>query len=275
MASAGTRTGHPVAAPDTYDYVIVGAGTAGCVLANRLSEDPEVQVCLIEAGPPDTHPFIHVPALVGAAIATKAINWGFLTAPQAQLHNRLIPVPRGRVLGGTGSINGMAYFRGQPRDFDDWAAAGNAGWSWREVLPYFLRSENNPDTPGLAVSRHRRPDLRRPYPAAQPAERGVPRGLRGIGGYPRCADFNGASPEGYGMRQGTIRDGRRDSTANGLPRARLCPREPDGADPCACDAHRDRRAARGRRCRAGREHLEYPARRETLLCAGAIGHRSY
>ncbi len=103
-----------------FDYVIVGAGTAGCVLAARLSEDPAVRVCLIEAGPRDTHPFIQVPALVGAAIGTKQINWGFMTEPQAHLDNRRIPLPRGRVVGGSGSINGMAYFRGQPLDFDDW-----------------------------------------------------------------------------------------------------------------------------------------------------------
>lgn len=256
----------------TYDYVIVGAGTAGCVLANRLSEDPEVQVCLIEAGPPDTHPFIHVPALVGAAIATKAINWGFLTAPQAQLHNRCIPVPRGRVLGGTGSINGMAYFRGQPRDFDDWAAAGNAGWSWREVLPYFLRSENNPDhrdspyhgTGGpINVAHIRRPNpLNAVFLAA----------FDGIGGYPRCADFNGASPEGYGLRQGTIRDGRRDSTATAYlapARARANLTVLTRALVTRIAIHEGR--AQGADVELDGSTLSIRARRETLLCAGAIG----
>ena len=121
-----------VSAVSEYDYVIVGAGTAGCVLAARLTEDPSVRVCLIEAGPRDRHPFIHVPALVGAAIGRPHLNWRFLTEPQPQLDNRRIPVPRGHVVGGTGSINGMVYHRGQPRDYDDWAAAGNPGWSTRE-----------------------------------------------------------------------------------------------------------------------------------------------
>ena len=114
---------------ETFDYVIVGAGTAGCVLANRLSEQADVKVCLIEAGPDDTHPFIHIPAAVAAAIGTQALNWRFLTVPQPNLAGRRIPIPRGHVVGGSGSITGMVYYRGQPRDFDDWAAAGNRGWS--------------------------------------------------------------------------------------------------------------------------------------------------
>ena len=126
-----------------FDYVIVGAGTAGCVLANRLSEDEAIRVCLIEAGPKDGHPFIHVPALVGAALATPSLGWGYWTSPQRYLNGRKIPIPRGRVLGGTSSINGMVYMRGNPKDYDDWAAAGNRGWSYPEVLPYFIRSENN------------------------------------------------------------------------------------------------------------------------------------
>ncbi len=128
---------------EEYDYIIIGAGTAGCVLAARLSEDPAVKVCLIEAGPRDTHPAIQVPALVGVAIGSPKLNWRFMTEPQAHLDNRRIPLPRGRVVGGSGSINGMAYFRGQPLDFDDWADAGCKGWSWAEVLPYFIRSEHN------------------------------------------------------------------------------------------------------------------------------------
>src|SRR5215468_11328706 len=129
--------------PDRFDYVVVGAGTAGCVLASRLSEDPSTQVALIEAGPPDRHPLIHIPATVAAAISRPGLNWRFMTVPQAHLAGRSIPIPRGHVVGGSGSINGMVYFRGHPSDFDDWAAAGNPGWSYREVLPYFLRSENN------------------------------------------------------------------------------------------------------------------------------------
>src|SRR5665213_345497 len=96
----------------TFDYLIAGAGTAGCVLANRLSEDPSNRVCLIEAGPKDSHPYIHVPALVGAALTLKRLSWGLETVPQENLNNRRIPIPRGRVLGGSSSVHGMVYFRG-------------------------------------------------------------------------------------------------------------------------------------------------------------------
>ncbi len=136
---------------DTFDFIVVGAGTAGCVLAARLSEDPGNSVCLIEAGGEDRHLFIQVPALVAAAIGRPHLNWRFLSTPQAQLDNRQIPVPRGHVIGGSGSINGMVYFRGHPKDFDDWAALGNPGWSYAEVLPYFIRSESNAAFPGLAA----------------------------------------------------------------------------------------------------------------------------
>ncbi len=120
---------------DVFDYVVVGAGTAGCVLASRLSEDKNTRVALLEAGPKDTNPFIHIPATVGAAIGTPRINWRFMTVPQENLAGRRIPVPRGHVVGGSGSINGMVYFRVHRTDFDDWAAAGNPGWSYREVPP--------------------------------------------------------------------------------------------------------------------------------------------
>ncbi len=130
-----------------FDYVIVGAGTAGCALAGRLAEDPDVRVCLLEAGGSDAHPFVRTPALVGAGDRQPRVNWRFETVPQAHLNGRRIPQPRGKVVGGSGSINGMVYSRGHPRDYDDWAAAGATGWSFAEVLPYFTRSENNEDYP--------------------------------------------------------------------------------------------------------------------------------
>lgn len=197
----------------SFDYVIVGAGTAGCVLAARLSENPGTRVCLVEAGPPDRHPFIHVPALVGAAIALRATNWRFATTPQLQLANRRIPVPRGRVLGGSGSINGMVYFRGQPSDYDDWAAAGNPGWSWREVLPYFLRSENNPDYPDSPYHGQGGPINVAHIPHPNPLNAAYRDAFASLGGFHPCEDFTGSQPEGYGLRQSTIRNGRRDSTA--------------------------------------------------------------
>src|SRR5262249_11787275 len=153
---------------DAFDYVVVGAGTAGCVLAARLSEDRDKRVALIEAGAMDRHPFIDIPATVAAAIGQHHLNWRFMTVPQEHLAGRSIPIPRGHVVGGSGSINGMVYFRGHPTDFDDWAAAGNPGWSYREVLPYFLRSENNESYPDSRYHAHGGPVhvkfIKRPNP---------------------------------------------------------------------------------------------------------------
>ena len=197
---------------DVFDYVVVGAGTAGCVLAARLSEDRNTRVAVIEAGPLDTHPFIHIPATVGAAIGVPKLNWRFMTVPQENLAGRPIPIPRGRVVGGSGSINGMVYFRGHPTDFDDWAAAGNPGWSYREVLPYFLRSENNDAYPDSAYHGQGGPmnvtHIKRPNPMT-PAFLQAMQSL----GFKRTTDFNGPTSEGYGPRQGTIQKGRRVSTA--------------------------------------------------------------
>ena len=197
---------------DVFDYVVVGAGTAGCVLASRLSEDPHTRVAVIEAGPPDRHPLIHIPAAVAAAISRPRLNWRFVTVPQGHLAGRSIPIPRGHVVGGSGSINGMVYFRGHPTDFDDWATAGNPGWSYGEVLPYFLRSENNEDYPDSEYHGHGGPinvtHIKRPNPMT-PAFLEAMRGL----GFERTDDFNGPTSEGYGPRQGTILNGRRVSTA--------------------------------------------------------------
>ena len=125
-----------------YDYIIVGAGSAGCVLANRLSADPAVSVLLVEAGGRDWHPFIHMPAGLAKLINNKQINWHYETEPEAALNGRRLYWPRGRVLGGSSSINAMCYIRGHARDYDEWAEAGNRGWGWSEVLPYFKRAED-------------------------------------------------------------------------------------------------------------------------------------
>ena len=256
---------------DRYDYVIVGAGTAGCVLAARLSEDPAVRVCLIEAGGWDTHPFIHVPALVGAAIARASLNWRFSTEPQAALDNRRIPLPRGRVVGGSGAINGMVYFRGQPQDYDDWAAAGNPGWSWREVLPYFLRSEDNPEYPGSPYHGQGGPIRVAYIPKPNPLNRVFQEAFSQVGGYPACNDFSGPVPEGYGFRQGTIRAGRRDSSAAAFlhpARAR--------ANLTVLTRSRVTRVligngrAEGVEALVGGAQRRILAERETVLCAGAI-----
>jgi choline dehydrogenase-like flavoprotein len=196
-----------------FDYIVIGAGTAGCVIGSRLSEDPQNRVCLIEAGGSNHHPFIAIPAAVGAAIMSPKFGWGLSTVPQPHLHGRRVPLPRGRVIGGTGSINGMAYFRGPARDFDDWAAAGNPGWAYADLLPYFLRSEHNPEyarSPyhatggpmGVSFPTSRNP-LCDAFNAAMASL-----------GYKELDDFNVPDPNGYGYRQGTIWNGRRVSTAS-------------------------------------------------------------
>jgi choline dehydrogenase len=195
-----------------FDYIVVGAGSAGCVLANRLSEDGRHRVCLVEAGGRDSHPFIHVPAAVGAILRNPKVQWGYWTAPQPHLNGRKLPTPRGKVLGGTGAINGMVYYRGHPNDYDEWEAMGCSGWSYRELLPYFIRSENNldfrdPRWHGLdgpmAVSTIRKVNpLNAIYRAAAESL-----------GIPYCDDFNAPRAEGVGLRQGTIRNGRRVTSA--------------------------------------------------------------
>jgi choline dehydrogenase len=124
------------------DYVIVGAGSAGCVLANRLTEDPNVRVLLIEAGGRDWSPYIHVPAGFMKLLAHPTLTWGYHAEPDPGTAGRAILYPRGRVLGGSSSINGLIYIRGQPEDFDHWAQLGNRGWSWDDALPYFRKAEN-------------------------------------------------------------------------------------------------------------------------------------
>ena len=126
-----------------FDYIIVGAGSSGCVLANRLSADGRFKVLLLEAGPRDNYLWIHIPIGYGKTMFHKAYNWGFYTDPEANMHDRKIYWPRGRGLGGSSSINGLIFIRGQSEDYDHWAQLGNAGWDWKSVLPYFIKSEHN------------------------------------------------------------------------------------------------------------------------------------
>jgi choline dehydrogenase-like flavoprotein len=194
-----------------FDTVIVGAGSAGCVLANRLSADRARRVCLVESGPRDRSPLIHVPAGMLGTIPRRHVNWAFRTEPQAGLGGRRGYQPRGRTLGGSSAINAMIYVRGHRADYDDWAALGNPGWSFAEVLPVFRRSEDQQrgadafhGTGGeLAVS-----DLASPAAASRAfVEAAVRAGL------PRNRDFNGAEQEGAGLYQVTQRRGRRCSAA--------------------------------------------------------------
>ncbi len=254
-----------------FDYVIVGAGTAGCVLAARLSQDPHTRVCLLEAGGPARHPFIQVPALVGAAIMHRGLTWGLTTEPQTALNNRRLPLPRGKVVGGSGSINGMAYHRGHPKDYDDWAAAGNLGWSWREVLPYFRLSENNADRRDAHVHGLDGPIHVTFIPKPNRLNQAFCDAFAAVGGYQACGDFTGPDPEGYGLRQGTIHRGVRDSSARAmlmpaLGRSNLTLLTRSAVTGIRIEAGRatgvDVSAADGRR--------SVQASREVILCAGAV-----
>lgn len=253
-----------------FDYVICGAGTAGCVIANRLSADPSVRVCLIEAGKKDSHPFIHVPAAVAAAIGTPSLGWGYWTAPQQHLGGRKIPVPRGRVLGGCSSINGMVYNRGQPADYDDWTAMGNTGWSYPEVLPYFKRAENyeGPPSPWHGQGGEMNViDLKHPNRLNDAF-------LDAMGSlqFRKSPDFNGPDPEGYGLRPATIRRGRRESevTAYLKPARGRANLAIVTEATVQCVLIEDGRAV-GVEVRQGGGMRRIKARREVVLCGGAIG----
>ena len=196
-----------------FDYVIVGGGSGGCVLANRLSADPACTVCLIELGGDDDQMLVNAPAGVAAMLPTRINNYAFKTVPQPGLNGRRGYQPRGRVLGGSSSINAMCYIRGQAEDYDEWAAAGATGWGWNDVLPWFKQCEHNErgadewhGTGGpLNVA-----DLRSPNPVAQLfVEAAVERG------HARNPDFNGARQEGVGLYQVTQKNGRRWNAARG------------------------------------------------------------
>jgi choline dehydrogenase len=195
-----------------FDYVIVGAGSAGCVLANRLSEDPRTRVLLIEAGPRDTNPWIHIPLGYGKLFTRSAVNWGYESEPEPALNGRRIFTPRGKVLGGSSSINGLVYIRGQPEDFDGW---GIPGWDFASLLPYFRKSENQARGASewhgaggpLEVSDLERHEICDAFVGSAAAI-----------GIPRNDDFNGASQEGTGYYQATTCRGRRCSTATGYLR---------------------------------------------------------
>jgi choline dehydrogenase len=190
-----------------YDYVIVGAGSAGCVLAARLSEDPDVSVLLLEAGPPDANENIHVP-LGYLKLARTEIDWDLATAPEPSCNGRRISLPRGRVLGGSSSINAMIYIRGNRRDYDEWGAPG---WAWEDLFPYFLRAEDNERGASewhavggpLPVADQRSGNAISPAFAEAGAEAGLARN----------EDFNGAEQDGVGMYQVTQRGGMRASAA--------------------------------------------------------------
>ena len=253
-----------------YDYIIVGAGSAGCVLANRLTEDPDTTVLLLEAGMSDWHPFIHMPAGVGELLKGKLFNWYFDTAPERQLGNRRLYWPRGKGLGGSSSMNGMIYIRGHRADYEHWANdLGCTGWSFADVLPYFKKSESfaggDPEYHGTDG----------PLGITQDASGhmlfGVFKEAAKQAGYSETKDFNGAEQEGYGSYQLTIANGERQSTAvtfldpvksrpnlTVLTRAQVRSIDIDGG------------RATGVTFRHGFGSQTVKAAREVLLCAGAV-----
>ena len=211
QASATSPNEAPASNAEEFDYVIVGAGSAGCVLANRLSASGRHSVLLLEAGPKDTNLWIHVPLGYGKLFKDKTVNWMYQTEPEPGLNGRSIFQPRGKVLGGSSSINGLVYIRGQREDFERWRQRGNAGWGYDDVLPYFRKAEDQQrgadefhGTGGpLTVSNPRQAD-----PLCEAFIRAA-----GETGIPANPDFNGAGQEGAGYFQTTTRRGRRASTA--------------------------------------------------------------
>ena len=268
-ASPGASLAAADAVEATFDYLVVGGGSAGCVLAARLSEDPGVSVGLLEAGEADRSALIHCPAGIALLARTGVANWRFETVPQAGLGGRRGYQPRGKVLGGSSSINAMIYLRGQPADYDGWAAEGNAGWAWNDVLPYFKRAEHNErgadafhGTGGpLNVA-----DLRSPHrfgPIFVEAGRQA--------GYPVNADFNGAEQEGVGLFQVTHRDGERFSAAKAYLTSHLA--RPNLRVITGAQTTRvlfDGRRAVGVEARVDGRLRSFGARHEVVLAAGAL-----
>ncbi|KAA3623924.1 MAG: choline dehydrogenase [Proteobacteria bacterium] len=196
-----------------YDYIVVGAGSAGCVLANRLSADERNRVLLIEAGPADSYPWIHVPIGYAKTMFNERYNWCLYTEPDPGMNNRRIYWPRGKVLGGSSAINGLIYIRGQHADYDDWEREGNPGWGWKDVLPYFIRAERNERG---ASEYHGAEGFQGVSDVAEPNElaRAFVDACADVG-MSRNDDFNGANQEGAGLFQLITWRGRRCSSAVG------------------------------------------------------------
>lgn len=255
-----------------FDYLIVGGGSAGCVLANRLSADPAISVCLIEAGPPDRALMIHMPMGLAELLPPEKaspVNWNYRTQPQANLDGRALPWPRGKTLGGSSSINGMVYTRGAPADYDLWAQLGCQGWSWDDVLPYFRKAEDSArggnDFHGSGGPLHTEQ-----RPPASPLTRAFVAAAKEAG-FASTDDFNGAQMEGVGIYDTTTKGGRRWSAAKAYldpVRARRNLTILTGA--LAEAVLFTGRRATGVRLRQAGQQRTLGARREVIVSGGAI-----
>ena len=263
------RNEHDIAAMDSFDYIIVGGGTAGCALAARLSERAEHTVLLLEAGSRDTGFWIRIPAGFTKLLTNPKYNWLFHTEPEDNVLGRTLVVPRGKGLGGSSSINGMIFVRGQPLDFDGWSQLGATGWDFANVLPYFKRLENfedggddmrghgGPVNVVRVAERHEIPEAF--LSAAQQA------------GFAVKSDYNGTEQEGFGWYQVTQRDGRRWSATDAYLRPALS--RPNLV--VRTNAHVTRVNFEGRKAvgvtyRVGNEETRVTARAEVILAAGAV-----
>lgn len=268
-----TRNNESVPDADSYDYLIVGGGSAGCVLANRLSADSDNRVCVLEAGPRDWNPLIRIPVGIIALMRSRLFNWGYYTEPQSRLNGRSLFWPRGKTLGGSSSINAQCYTRGNAADYDHWAELGNRGWGYRDLLPYFRQSENYEAGAGeneyhgvgggYNVSK-----LRYTNPLSEVFLRAAEEC-----GFPRNDDFNGPSEEGFGFYNVAQKDGERCSNADAF----LHPVEDRPNLTIRTRARATRILFEGKRAvgveykkwRFGRRRRVY-AKREVILAGGAI-----
>ena len=250
-------------------YLIVGGGTAGCVLANRLTADGRSRVLMLEAGPRDNYLWIHIPIGYGKTMFHPVYNWGFHTEPEPEMKGRRIYWPRGRGLGGSSSINGLIYIRGQPQDYDAWAAAGNSGWAWRDVLPYFIRSEGN-QRGASATHGENGPLACSDIGARHELIEAIIAGAGELG-VPRTDDFNGGAQEGVGYFQLFTKNGLRCSSAVGYlrpakSRANLAVEVGAQATRVLFDGKR----ATGVEYRQGGQVKRVSATREVILAAGSL-----
>lgn len=252
-----------------FDYLIVGAGSAGCVLADRLTADGQHTALVLEFGGSDRSIFIQMPSALSIPMNMPRYNWGYQTEPEPQLGGRRLQTPRGKVLGGSSSINGMVYVRGNPLDFERWQAQGAAGWSYSEVLPYFKRAEHRAE--GGDQYRGSSGQLQTCYGTLQNPLHQAWLGAAGQAGYPRSADLNGYQQEGFGRLDMTVGGGRRSNGVNAyLHGAMSRPNLTVRAGALVTGIEFTGRRASGVRYRVGQSEFSARARREVLLCAGAV-----